>query len=448
MSTIRNGLLPVLLALFVLALYWSGAVRQLEVVNTDLDRIDQGAYMNYAKKLHDSNYTHTGNRNRMPIYPFLQSLLYQPNMSEETFFSQGKYLNLALSIVALIGIYLVIRPSLPKLHALVFMLISAFTVFIFKAGFFQAEILFYFLSFLVFVLMMRLLERPSYPLAVVTGVLIGLAHLTKASMLPALVLFALFAVAKGLYLLRRQMQEESFASALTSLKRPLLVGPIVMFFFLVTVFPYIRTSKQIFGQYFYNVNSTFYVWYDSWDEAVQGTKAHGDRVGWPDMPPEDIPSFTKYMREHDLSQIAFRFWSGSTRLVEVMSTSYGYFKYILLYLAVLLFLADWKLPQTRQAFMTRPFQLLFVLTYFLVYFLLYTWYSWISDGNRFILALFLPLMYAVALALNAMDTPSPRKLRGRTVSWLALLNLLVLLLIVGDIYFILTDRIQTMFGGV
>ena len=35
----------------------------------------------------------------------------------------------------------------------------------------------------------------------------------------------------------------------------------------------------MFGQYFYNVNSTFYIWYDEWGDAIKGARAHGDRVG-------------------------------------------------------------------------------------------------------------------------------------------------------------------------
>ena len=35
--------------------------------------------------------------------------------------------------------------------------------------------------------------------------------------------------------------------------------------------PYLSTSKRVFGQYFYNVNSTFYMWYDDWPHASVGT---------------------------------------------------------------------------------------------------------------------------------------------------------------------------------
>ena len=58
----------------VLGLYWHGAVVQLTKVNTDLTSTDQSAYMHYTRQMYDSNYTFIGGRNRMPAYPFLQSL--------------------------------------------------------------------------------------------------------------------------------------------------------------------------------------------------------------------------------------------------------------------------------------------------------------------------------------------------------------------------------------
>ena len=50
--------------------------------------------------------------------------------------------------------------------------------------------------------------------------------------------------------------------------------------------PYLRTNKTVFGRYFYNVNTTFYVWYDDWPQASVGTIKHGDDVGWPKMAAE------------------------------------------------------------------------------------------------------------------------------------------------------------------
>ena len=45
---------------------------------------------------------------------------------------------------------------------------------------------------------------------------------------------------------------------------------------------------------FYNVNSEFYIWADSWEEIVDGVRANNDRIGWPTMDESELPSFFFY----------------------------------------------------------------------------------------------------------------------------------------------------------
>ena len=59
--------------------------------------------------------------------------------------------------------------------------------------------------------------------------------------------------------------------------------------FLAVIFPYILQSKEMYGQYFYNVNSTFYIWYDSWEDAKQAERDHAFTEGWPDLPSGQVP---------------------------------------------------------------------------------------------------------------------------------------------------------------
>ena len=128
----------------------------------------------------------------MPVYPFLQSLFYDTDMTDEQFFTEGKYRNLLLSVVLLTVIGVILANSFGLSHSVILTLITTFTVFMFKAGYFQTEVLFYFLSIVCFLLFWHLLRNPSqWRLAVHTGVVVGITHLTKASILPALLLFLL-----------------------------------------------------------------------------------------------------------------------------------------------------------------------------------------------------------------------------------------------------------------
>jgi hypothetical protein len=435
----------VLIAAVFTRLYMRGAIRQMHEVNVDPDVTDQGAYIAYARELYESGYTYIGDHNRMPVYPALQSLFLQPDMKRREIFEQGKRLNLYLSLPLLGGIAVLLGRRFSKLHTLNLVLVTGFLVFIFKAGWFQSELLFYFLNFCLFLEMLSLLKNPSYGLAILTGVTAGLAHLTKASILPGL---AIFAAVYAFDLVLRWMKNRQISlSPYAEQGRRLLVLPLVLVVFLASVYPYISTSKRVFGHYFYNVNSTFYIWYDSWEEAKQGTRAYGDRVGWPDMPPEQIPSLGKYLREHSLSQIAARFARGARLVGEEIADSYGYLPYLLTYAGLLVMAAVVWRRRVLELIRSEPLLFLFVVLYFCAYLLLYFWYAPIAAGNRLVLAQFLPLMFSMACGLSALLEGKSLRLAGREVGLLLVVNLVILPFILFDVYNVLTDRIGWMIGG-
>jgi hypothetical protein len=429
------------------SLYWYGAVQQLTLVNTDMTATDQSAYMEYARDMAESNYRVVGGRNRMPVYPFVQSLFYRPGMSDDAFFTVGKYVNLVLSLILLVGLTWIFHSYLPWLETLTLLLITAFTLFIFKAGFFQTELLFYFINFCLFLLMLRLLQRNSWQLAILTGVVAGIAHLTKASILPGVALFLGFAGLKWGWAALQNRRSVGIAGLPKVLPSHLLPVALVGVCFLITVYPYISTSKRVFGHYFYNVNSTFYMWYDSWEEAKQGTRAHGDRVGWPNMPPEAIPSLSKYLHEHTSEQIVNRFVDGGRTVLYNVVNSYGYFKYIVFYFTLFCAAMLWSWRLVVQAVRANLLLYLFVMSYFVVYFLLCFWYAPIASGNRIVLAQFLPLLFTLAYSFHCLSRSSLIKVGGAVMTPASVATVVILLLVVVDIYFVLTERVGTIYGG-
>jgi hypothetical protein len=386
-----------------------GAVHQGFRVNVDMRRTDQSAYMDYARRMATSDYAYVGSRDRMPIYPWLQSLLYRTGMSDEEFFRTGKIFNIALSVVLLLLAYLLLRNWIGPLAAGAIVLVSAFTVFMFKAGHFQCELLFYFVNLLLFVLCMENLLRPTAIRAGALGLVAGLAYLTKASVLPALALFALCYTTA--HIVRWSAEPGARAGfELRAVLRFLVLGLV----FLLVVAPYIRTSKRVFGRYFYNVSSTFYLWYDSWEEVDRGTKAHGDRIGWPDTPASEVPSLRKYWREHSFTQIAGRLANGAGTVLSVAWASYGYLKYAAVYaLLGFLYVVQHRrrvaeMLSDRAARAASAFGVL----YFSGYFLLYSWYVPIADGNRLTLSLFLPFLSAIAYLFNRIGRQLPVRVAG------------------------------------
>ena len=474
MSTYKK-ILIVAGILIATVLYVNGALSHAREVNFDRHRMDQSAYMAYAKSLADSGYTFVGGRNRMPIYPLLQSFfVYRSGMSDEDFFELGKRFNIGLSVILLLALIPIFTRHLPWHPTLNLMLIVAFTLYLFKAAYFQTEVLFFFANICSFLLLNQMLHRPTWKRGIVTGIVLGLAHLTKGSVLGGPIIYVCVAVAQEIIrkftslkadAKRAQPEDEAGMTAdehgsdkaeirpspgqpAAPLPLRLISIACVVVFFLLTVSPYITTSKRVFGHYFYNVNTTFYIWYDSWEEAKQGTRAYGDRVGWPDMPPEEIPTLQKYLREHTLQQIVEREFNGLQVVWDEAVHSYGYFKYFALYTLFTLLVLALNWPHTTELFKRYTALWVFNLLYFSAYLLLYAWYVPIAYGNRLTLGQFIPLMFALSFVIYRLIPDLPAfTLKGKRFSLAQLFSLLITLILSVDLYSILTYRILTLYGG-
>jgi hypothetical protein len=448
-----------LIACFALALFIAGALRHGEAVNTDMTSADQSAYMDYAKSLRQSNFQYVGDRNRMPVYPGLMALFYRQGMTDDEFFALGKMVGIGAAIVVLTVSFFIFLRYVHFVEAFTAIHIAAFTVFVYKSPYFQPEILFYGLTFLLFVLMIELIVHPRFAVAAAAGLVGGIAHLTKASVLPGMILCLLCLLLRMVLVspeesVRGKLPVTEIVRHWLHLLRPFLCAGLSVTVFLLVIFPYIHTSKVRFGHYFYNVNSTFYMWYDSWDEAMAGTRAHGDRVGWPDMPPDQIPSLRKYLHDHSSLQIVARLAGGAdaTRKGIVKSSAYapfGYSAFLLLYSCSVGLL----MCQNRGHFLclfrakTTAILLFFILSYFAAYLVLYAWYAPIASGNRFFLALFLPAMFLLVWVIDHASRRGlcfsifGRRIQASAVSPLVLIALIAYLLVVFP------DQISRMRGG-
>src|SRR5947209_713047 len=316
-----------LLLLLVLALYGfeAHARRGQNALPATLG--DQDAYLGYARHLYESNYTVVKDRNRMPVYPFLLSLIYRPGMTEAEFLVRAQTFTVNLSIVLLFLLFLTLRRFFPPLYSLSLVAATAFGVFLYRAGKAQTELLLYFVSFCSFVLLLQMFTKPRWPLALLAGATAGLAHLTKASVLPAL---AIWAVVFGVQIFWSEPRRRWSHLAMLAL---------VVTAFLAVVFPYIQTSKRIYGSYFYNVNSTFVIWFDSSTQAYEFLTAHGDKDEWRKLPADQLPSLRKYWREHSLGQILGRISKGCRDLITHNARAIGYYKFVIVLLFAALLLA-------------------------------------------------------------------------------------------------------------
>jgi hypothetical protein len=443
----------VLSAVLVAGLAWfylAGATEHARRVNTFKARGDQSGYLGDAEAVYANWHGKTpplliGERNRMPLYAAFLALSYSPAISDDQFFVVAKRWNIRLSLVLLALIGVILSRFLPPLPAANLLLIVAFGYFVFKAGYAQSELLFYFLFFAAFVLLFQVLGSAER-LAGLTwqapaaGACAALAHLTKAAMLPLMAVF-LAACAVGA-LPGKPASRRAWLPTLVA-------AAVVAAVFLAVLSPYLRTNKQVFGRYFYNVNTTFYIWYDDWPKASVGTILHGDGVGWPVMAAEELPSASRYWREHTIRQIAARVAAGFGDMVERSYKTFWYFNYVALYLAFAAALVLTQPAACAGLLHAFPARSAFLAMYALVYSFGIAFYAPVSGTGttRFLIAHLLPLLFTLSL-LFAREPFSRTEWRvGGLTLRAGHFHLLVSTMLAFDILFVIWPRLMTTYGG-
>ena len=128
-------------------------------------RGDQAAYLEYAKQMRLSGYAFEGDRNRMPLYPFLLSLIYRNGMNDAQFLEKARTFNINLTIVLLLGLFLIFRKFFPPFYSVALLATAAFGLYIYRARVVHVEPLFYFVGFAMFLLLARMLVAPGFVLA-------------------------------------------------------------------------------------------------------------------------------------------------------------------------------------------------------------------------------------------------------------------------------------------
>jgi hypothetical protein len=412
-KALRNAGLALIVAA-VLAVYGFEAHALRRATALPVMRADQAAYLQYAKLMRESAYSFVGDRNRMPVFPFLLSLVYRPGMTEAEFLSVAQTFNVNLTILLLALLFLIFRRFFSVFYSIALVVITAFGVLIYRAGTVQVEPLFYFVSFIAFLFLLRLLIAPTYSLAVIGGAACGLAFLTKASALAALPIWGVTFVIQSFFNPRLSLSSPGHR---ITRRWGLLFALIASF--VLTVSPYIWTSRQQYGQFFYNVNSAHYMWCDSWPEAL----SYSDKLRDPatrNASLNDLPSFQKYWRTHSAEQMIGRLFHGSGTLLQRSTKVVGYFKFVVFLAVVALALMIRHRRDFLDWIAQKPAAPIFCLLFFATYIVLYAWYGAVVTDSRFILALFLPFIFSASIIIRRLAQSHVYAIGRRKFSGLAI----------------------------
>jgi len=406
---------PTVVLLFwilVAGVYVWAAARQKSHVNLSAAAGGQYPYLMYAKGIAQDGLTgHFGDRNRMPLYPALVAMIHHPDW--DTFVDRSAWFSVFSSLAVLNGLGLLFLRVLTPWPAAVLTLTAAFIVFIPNASFVQPELLYYGLFFVSLVMLCRLIRRPTPGLAAAAGFVLGLAYLTKASALPTIAAYVAVALTQAVIRAVVGRNAGSGGPSEAAHATPGRIGlcaAVVLVVFLATVYPYISNSRAKFGRYFYNVNSTFFMWCDNWAQAQAFADRYHISEGYPDAPPDQIPGPLNYWRTHDAGRIVGRLTYG-LRTLASMAYKGSYGKYLAAAIALAAIVAIRNAQRIRRWNIEDLAVGVFCALVLAAYTFVYAWYVPVAYGDRFILSLVLPVMFgAFWLAERGWASDSPTQI--------------------------------------
>jgi hypothetical protein len=442
--------------------YVIAASEHARIVNTSKARADQSGYLWDAEQVYFNWHGRQppwliGERMRMPGYAAVLALAYNPRMTDPEFFEVAKIWNIRLSVVLLALLAIVFAWELPPLIATNLTLVVAFGYFVFRAGYPQPELLFYTAFFLTFLTCYHLFAplRPSrlVGLGIIAGVLSGLSDLTKAVMPPFVGLFcAAFvgeAVLSTLWRHQPRVGGSSANTARPSLLWRIAAGAAMAVVFLAVVYPYVANSERVFGQYFFNANTTYYIWYDSGAEARAVLLPLTDTQGVVRVPADRLPSARTYWRSHTVAQILGRLGHGFEDMAIRSYRTFWYLKYLTIYsgLALILIVTNWDaFVAVVQA---NPGLMAFLVMYGATYSVSTAFFEPTSGTGttRFLLAHVAPYLFVLSRLFARTPFADTRWRLGPVVVRATYLHALVLLSLGYDLTFTIWTRLMTTYGG-
>ncbi len=221
--------------------------------------------------------THHPETARNPLFPYLLSLVPGP---DEGFVVRARLLNIAVSVILLVAMFLVGRRLVGERAALVGVIgLSLVDCLIYLGGEAMVEPLLavWFLSF--FFMAVNISQGPKYWLA--AGVFAALAWLTKGTGLVLVVAFVVMAL----------------LSRLSTKRAAAAVGGVVAAFLLIGS-PLMVRNIYYYGDPLYNANTRHTMWMDSFDTPGGG---------WTMLYDESTrPSRSRYLATHSAQQILSR----------------------------------------------------------------------------------------------------------------------------------------------
>ena len=384
-----------------------------EQTNHEVDPFDQGAYLAMSRKMEGSWYPWYSDGTRNPLFPWLAAALLDAN--DPAFFEKGKKLNVVFAICGTAAVALFFSRRLGPLASFNATALASLAALLPISTFFGAEAIFLVIFLLVCACGMRLLNENPVRLYLILGVLIALAWLAKSSTTPFLVLFVVFSIVRLLLNLAFKQNLPWHLRAPGWSARRFGVGLVLCaaaYFALIS--PRLVHAQRAWGSPFYSLPS-FWFWADDWETCVR-KYADCRKVRLAELPIEEQPTMIGYFHRHGIGDALLRLRKGvAVRLGQLFHPEgkwrlsverSGKPKRIILphrglYLIGLgglaLAVGTLAISQGRlQKVGPITLPVLLGLATFVIYLLATGWYLPTGPGHRFIMTLYLPLLWMLA----------------------------------------------------
>lgn len=404
-----------------------------EQTNFSLDDYDQGAYRGMVEHLKGSWYPWYSDGTRNPLFPWMASWVLDPGQPD--FLVQGKKFNVLLAVLgtAVVGIFF--RRRMGRLAAFNGTVLAGLGALLPISTFFGAEAVFMVLFLFVCVLAMRLLNDNPLWLYPLLGLTAALAWLAKPSTTPFLGLLICWS---GVRWLLNGFWGDRLPWHLNaphwSGRRFVLGLGLLAMVFAVLVSPRLLHAQRTWGSASYSLPG-FWFWADDWAACVEKYR-DCRQVTLQHLPPEDQPTWRGYFLRNTPGEALHRLTTGAAKRLEqffhpegkwrfpydkhgkpkrVVLPHRGFYLIALgLLVATLTGMAVWQGRLSAIGPVTLP--ILLALSTFAVYVLATGWYFPIGNGHRFIMTLYLPVLWMLAQGAEQLRQAS----RARTADVLFL----------------------------
>jgi hypothetical protein len=311
------------------------------------------------------------------------------------------------------------------------------------------------------VLMLKMLVKPGWALAASTGAAFAATHFLKSSMLAALGLFVVAYTVRLAFFKPRPRWK--------FLAREAGMGALVPLVFLALLSPYLAKSKSIFGSFFFSAHTKYHLWVDTHDESralvsmkvsrqrpnfdeqwlrASSNDYERERIYFDDWRRNGLPGARRYFREHGWREIAETLVTSADRAMDRLKRDYrGAVRYLDGLLGVLLAALVVNFSDVRRLWSHYWLPISTYLLFMGGYFLAYVFYAKIGMGPRLFLALVMPLMTGMAIAILHLGRDLPIAFGAHDLSFRKLGNWALVAVLAHSALRVLTDHIHWVAGG-